>query len=153
VEIAAQLKAGAITKTLAATVDTTLKSAIKRLRATGTVAPNLAYGLDSVLNDSTAKFLYQADQFDPQALARAVPATTPVLVTCSNADRQVSCRQVGRIINGLFAAGEHYQLVRLVGVDHVLKVDPTGSATNYTKNLPFSPALRTALKKFVTKSL
>ncbi len=152
-EIAAQLEAGAITKKLAATVDTTLKSAIRRLRATGTVAPNLAYGLDTILNASTAKFLYQADQFDPQALARAVPATTPVLVTCSNADRQVSCNQVGRIVKGLFAAGEHYQLVHLVGVDHVLKVDPTGSATNYTKNLPFSPALRTALKKFVTKSL
>ena len=152
-EIAAQLKAGAITKKLAATVDTTLKTAIKHLRATGTVAPQLPYGLDTILNGSTAKFLYQADQFDPEALARAVPATTPVLVTCSSADTQVSCRQVGRVVNGLFAAGEHYQLVRLVGVDHVLKVDPTGSPANYTKELPFSPALKTALKEFVTKNL
>jgi hypothetical protein len=34
-----------------------------------------------------------------------------------------------------------------------LKVDPTGSPANYTKNLPFSPALKVALKSFVQKNL
>lgn len=152
-QIAALVQAGQITKTVAATVDARLKSVIMKLRATGKVAPNLPYGLDSLLNLGTAKFLYEADKFDPQALARAVDPSTPVLLTCSNADTQITCFEVGRIVNGLFAAGEHYDLVHLTNVDHVLKVDPSGSPANYTKNLPFSPVLKAALKKFVQKNL
>jgi hypothetical protein len=152
-QVAAQVRAGQITKTLATTVDATLKSAIKRLRATRKVASNLPYGLDSLLSPSTAMFLYEADKFDPQALARALNPSTPVLLTCSDADTQITCFEVGRIVNGLFAAGEHYDLVHLTNVDHVLKVDPTGSPANYTKNLPFSPALKVALKSFVQKNL
>jgi hypothetical protein len=56
-------------------------------------------------------------------------------------------------VNGLSAAGEHYDLVHLTNVDHVLKVDPTGSPANYTKNLPFSAVLKAALKEFVQKNL
>jgi hypothetical protein len=152
-QVAAQVRAGQITKTLATTVDATLKSAIKKLRATGKVASNLPYGLDSLLSPSTAMFLYETDKFDPQALARALNPSTPVLLTCSNEDTQITCFEVGRIVNGLFAAGEHYDLVHLTNVDHVLKVDPTGSPANYTKNLPFSPALKVALKSFVQKNL
>jgi alpha-beta hydrolase superfamily lysophospholipase len=152
-EITAQLRAGQISKSLAATVDATLTSAITRLRATGKVKANLKYGLATLLNASDAKFIQQADRFDPKALARALSSATPVLVTCSTADTQVSCLQVGRIVQGLRGAGAHYQLVQMVGVDHVLKVDATGSPANYTKKLPFSPMLRAALKEFVTKNL
>ena len=152
-ELAAQLKAGEISKSLAATVDATLSSAITRLRATGEVNANLKYGLATLLNASNAKFFQQADQFDPKSLARALPPATPVLVTCSTADTQVSCGEVGRIVQGLRGAGAHDQLVQMADVDHVLKVDPTGSPANYTKKLPFSPVLRAALKEFVTKNL
>jgi uncharacterized protein len=152
-QVAAQLKSGQISSTLASTVDTTLKSAIKQIRTTGKVAANLPYGLDTVLNPGTAKYLYQANKFDPEVLARSLPFTTAVLVTCSNADTQVTCGEVGRIVSGLSAVSHRYDLVHLTNVDHVLKVDPTGSPANYTKNLPFSPALKTALRAFVDKYL
>ena len=152
-QVAAQLKAGAITKKLADTVDTTLDEAVTRLRATGKVKEDLPYGLDSVLNAATAKFLYQSDQFDPMSLAATVPAATAVFLTCSNDDVQVSCSQVERIAQGLSSAGASVQFVHLVGVDHVLKVDPSGSAANYTKNLAFSPALQRALQQFVSTNL
>jgi hypothetical protein len=152
-QVAAQVKAGEITKTLATTVETTLTKAVTHLRATGTVAPNLPYGLDSVLNVSTEKFLYEGDKYDPQTLAEALPARTPVILTCSTADLQVSCSQVQRIAVGLAKAAALAQFVHLVGVDHVLKVDPTGAGANYTKKLPFSPVLRAALNTFVKKNL
>jgi hypothetical protein len=41
----------------------------------------------------------------------------------------------------------------LTNVDHVLKVDPTGAPANYTKDLPFSPVLKVALKEFVQNNL
>jgi dienelactone hydrolase len=52
-QAAAQEKAGVITKSLAATFDKTLAKAVKRLRATGTVAPDLPYGLDNLLSPAT----------------------------------------------------------------------------------------------------
>jgi hypothetical protein len=152
-QVEAQVKAGEITKKLATTVETTLTKAVAHLRATGTVAPNLPYGLDNVLNASSEKFLHGADKYDPQTLAEALPAKTPVILSCSTADLQVSCSQVQRIAVGLAKAGALAQFVRLVGVDHVLKVDPTGAGANYTKKLPFSPVLRAALKTFVKNSL
>jgi hypothetical protein len=152
-QVATQLKSGAITKKLATMVDDTLNKAVTSLRSTGTVQANLPYGLGTILNPSTEKFLYQADQFDPQTLAEALPTKMPVLVTCSSADSQVSCAQVGRIAKGLARADARTHFVHLVGVDHVLKVDSSGTSVNYTKKLPFSPALRTALKTFVKNSL
>jgi alpha-beta hydrolase superfamily lysophospholipase len=152
-QIAAQLKAGEITKALAAAVDQTLHKAVKHLRATGQVTANLPYGLANVLNVATEKFLYEADKFDPQKLAETLLPTTPVILSCSNADVQVSCSQVQRIAHGLAQAGAVATLVQLQGVDHVLKVDPTGSGANYTMNLPFSPVLRSALETFVKNNL
>lgn len=152
-QVAAQLREGVITKQLAMTVDSTLSRAVTRLRTKGTVAANLPYGLDSVLNPATAKFLAEADVYDPETLAASLPSHTPVLVTCSNADLQVSCTQVKRVTRGLTRASADAVFIQLKGVDHVLKVDPTGAAANYTKKLPFSPVLRSALRRFVHEYL
>jgi len=152
-QVAAQLREGVITKQLATTVDSTLSRAVTRLRTKGTVAANLPYGLNGVLNPATAKFLAEADVFDPETLAAALSSHTPVLVTCSNADVQVSCAQVKRVVRGLAQANADATFVQLKGVDHVLKVDPTGAAANYTKKLPFSPVLRRALRRFVHEYL
>jgi len=152
-QLAAQVKSGDITKKLSATVSSTMASAIARLRSTGKVSANLPYGLSSVLSPASATYLYQADKFDPENLAASLPARTPVLVTCSSADVQVTCSEVSRIVSGLSTAKASTDLVRLSNVDHVLKVDPTGAATNYTKDLPFSPLLRAALKTFVKTNL
>jgi alpha-beta hydrolase superfamily lysophospholipase len=152
-QVAAQLTSGEITKKLATTVDATLAKAVTTLRATGKVKADLPYGLDTILNPSTATFLYQADQFDPETLAASLAPHTPVIVSCSTSDLQVSCSQVQRVVRGLERAQAITRFVRLVGVDHVLKVDSTGSALNYTKDLPFSPVLKTAIKEFVEQSL
>jgi len=151
--VAAQLKAGQLTNPLAARVDQTLADVVTQLRDTGSVPAKLPYGLANVLNPSTARFLYQADQHDPAALAATLPTHIPVLVTCSNADVQVSCAEVEHLVAGLTKAHADTDFVTLTGVDHVLKVDPTGSAANYTAAFPFSPQLRAALRLFVDQNL
>jgi hypothetical protein len=152
-QVAAQVTSGVISKKLATTVDQTLTKAVTTLRATGRVKADLPYGLASILNPSTAAFLYQADQFDPENLATSLDAGTPVIVSCSTSDLQVSCAQVRRIVRGLARAKALTRFVKLVGVDHVLKVDPTGSALNYTKDLPFSPVLKLDIQRFVEQNL
>ena len=74
-------------------------------------------------------------------------------MTCSTADIQVSCAEVSHVVGGLSSARAATDYVHLVGVDHVLKVDPTGSAANYNKPLPFSTQLESALKAFVERYL
>lgn len=149
----AQVKSGAITKALERTVEKDLATAVTRLRTKGTVAADLPYGLSSVLNPSDALFLSQADKFDPEVLAGDVAKGTPVLLTCSNDDIQVTCDEVNRVAQGLDTAAAHVDFVHLQGVDHVLKVDPSLTGANYTKRLPFSPQLKSALRAFVSKYL
>jgi uncharacterized protein len=151
--VTAQVKSGAITQSLAKTVETDLKNAIAQLRTTGTVKANLPYGLASLLNPSDAKFLAEADKFDPADLAGHVAKGTPVLLTCSNDDIQVSCNEVNRVAKGFGTSSSRLDFAHLTGVDHVLKVDNSLTGANYTKKLPFSPQLKSDLKTFVTKYL
>lgn len=69
-QIAAQARAGEITRKLAAAVQATLQRAVAQLRATGSVPAGLPYGLASVLSPATARFLHQADRYDPGATGR-----------------------------------------------------------------------------------
>lgn len=148
-----QVKSGAITKTLEKTVEKDLATAITRLRTKGTVKANLPYGLASLLNPTDALYLAQADQFDPAELSAKVAKGTPVLLTCSNDDIQVTCGQVDRVAEGLIVSSAKVDFVHLLGVDHVLKVDASLTGSNYTKKLPFSPKLQSALSEFVAKYL
>jgi alpha-beta hydrolase superfamily lysophospholipase len=148
-----QVKSGAITKSLEKTVESDLTTAVTQLRAKGTVKAHLPYGLATLLNPSDALFLAQADKFDPKVLAGHVDQGTPVLLTCSNDDVQVSCTEVDRVASGFTSSGASLDFVHLRGVDHVLKVDSSLTGTQYTKNLPFSPQLESALKIFVRKYL
>jgi alpha-beta hydrolase superfamily lysophospholipase len=148
----AQVKSGDITKALEETVEKDLDNAVTQLRTTGTVRANLPYGLGNVLNPLNALFLSQADKFDPAVLAGEVAKATPVLLTCSNDDIQVTCGEVSRVAQG-FGSNARLDFVHLVGVDHVLKVDASLGGSDYTKTLPFSPQLKSAMKNFVTKYL
>jgi len=152
-QVAAQLEAGRLDVAVARRVNQTLADAVTHLRATGSVPAQLPYGLATILNASTARFLYQADQYAPAALAASVPPNTPVFVTCSNADVQVSCVEVEQLVEALTKAHVITDFVTLNDVDHVLKVDPTGSAAHYTTALPFSPQLKAALRTFVEQHL
>ncbi len=135
--LTAQVKSGAITKSLARTVENDLESSITRLRATGTVRANLLYGFANLLNPSDARFLAQADKFDPVVLASHVAQGTPVLLTCSNDDIQVSCDEVNRVSRGFDNSTSHLDFMHLASVDHVLKVDASLTGSDYTKNFPF----------------
>jgi len=151
--VTAQVKSGAITKSLAKTVEKDLEGAVAQLRTTGTVKANLPYGLASILNPSDATFLAEADRFDPAVLARHVAKGTPVLLTCSNDDIQVSCKEVDRVAQGFGSSSARLDFAHLIGVDHVLKVDNSLTGANYTEKLPFSPQLKSDLKTFVAKYL
>jgi alpha-beta hydrolase superfamily lysophospholipase len=150
--LATQVKSGLITKKLEKTVEHDLTAAIAQVRTKGTVKANLPYGLANVLNPADALFFNQTDKFDPEVLASHVASSTPVLLTCSNDDIQVTCAEVDRVATG-FSSDTHLDFVHLTGVDHVLKVDSSLTGANYTKRLPFSPQLKVALKTFVTKYL
>jgi hypothetical protein len=151
--LSAQVKSGAITTSLEKTVQKDLATAVRQLRTTGTVKADLPYGLANLLNPSDALFLSQADKFDPAILASDVEKGTPVLLTCSNDDIQVTCDEVNRVAKGFDSSTTHLDFVHLLGVDHVLKVDASLTGSEYTKNLPFSPQLKSAMKLFVAKYL
>jgi len=144
-------RAGRITLEEAGRIKTALANTIEELRATGTVPSNLPPGLPKSLNPTTALFLSQADRYDPGQLATQLPKHMPVLITCSNTDVQVTCTEVDNVIAGLKQAAASIDFVRLTGVDHVLKQDP--SNTNYAKPVPFSPQLRDALRAFIQRNL
>lgn len=130
-QVAAARRAGRITSTDAANLKHLLASAIESLRTAGRFPP-LPSGLATVLNSSTALFLSQADGLDPAQLAGRLPPHVPVLVTCSDADVEVTCTEVEHVLAGLVKARGNTDLVRLRGVDHVLKEDPSESAASYT---------------------
>jgi uncharacterized protein len=131
----------------------TMASTIAQLRTTGTVNGYPPYGIGDTLNPTTAMFYSQTDRYDPAVLAAGLRRGMPVLVSCSNADVQISCADVAHVRKGLKQGHADVDFVHLKNVDHVLKVDPTGSPNNYTQPLPFSPQLEAALATFVRRNL
>jgi uncharacterized protein len=103
-QVAAAQKAGQLTAARAASLTQALARAIAQLRSAGTVPSGLPAALSSVLSPSTALYLSQADRHDPASLAAKLPAGTPVLVTCSKVDAQVSCGEVQHLRGGLAEA-------------------------------------------------
>ncbi|WP_099037727.1 alpha/beta hydrolase [Mycobacterium neglectum] len=124
-------------------------AAVDQVRTKGTVAENLPEGLGALLNSGNAKAVIEADKIDPLTLAAKVPAGTPVLLTCSDADKQATCASVKPLVDAL----KHTALtvVDLKGVSHVLRDDPTDNVANYSKPDPLSPQLTHALDAFVGK--
>jgi hypothetical protein len=91
----------------------------------------------------------EADKIDPVALAAKIPAGTPVLLTCSDADTQARCDDEKPLIDAL----RHTTLtvVRLKGVSHVLRDDASDNVANYSKQDPLSPQVVDALDDFVAR--
>jgi hypothetical protein len=124
-------------------------AAVDQARAQGTAPKNLPEGLSALLNPANVKAVVEADAIDPVALAQRIPAGTPVLMTCSDSDGQAQCDSEGALIDAL----KHTALtvVRLKGVNHVLRDDPTDNVANYANGAPLSPQLVSALDGFVGK--
>lgn len=73
----------------------TLRESVASLRATGSLPAKPDPLLASIgLVRTNAKFLAEADALDPVQLAADLPAGTPVLLTCSDKDLNVSCDQL-----------------------------------------------------------
>jgi alpha-beta hydrolase superfamily lysophospholipase len=152
-QISAQQEQGVISAATARAAGGALAAAVHSLRTTGTVPADLPYGLSNVLSPASARFLAQADRYDPATLGATLPRGTPVLVSCSDADVQVSCADVAHLVGGLRQGHAALDQVHLHDVDHVLKVDPSGSPADYGKPLAFSPQLQAALAGFVARHL
>jgi uncharacterized protein len=86
-------------------------------------------------------------------VAAKLPRGMPVLVTCSDADTQITCEDADHLMSGLNSAGTKTDYVHLTGVNHVLKEDASKTPGGYTKPLPFSNQLTSALASFVKANL
>lgn len=127
----------------------TWRAAVEEIRTRGTVSDTLPDGLNSIVNAGNIKAVIEADKVDPVALAAAVPAGTPVLLTCSDSDSQARCDAVKPLVDAL--AHTELTVVELEGVNHVLRDDPTDNIANYAKQDPLSGQLVTALDGFAGK--
>jgi alpha-beta hydrolase superfamily lysophospholipase len=124
-------------------------AAVDEVRTKGTVAKNLPEGLGALLNPGNVNAVVEADKIDPVTLAAKVPAGTPLLLTCSDADAQATCESVKPLVDAL--AHTALTVVELKGVSHVLRDDPSDNVANYSKQDPLSPQLVDALDAFVGK--
>jgi hypothetical protein len=145
----ADVAAGAKTREQADAVLVTWDAAVVQARTTRTAPAQMPEGLGAVLNPSNVGAVVEADLIDPLVSAAALPAGMPVLATCSDSDSQATCAAE----QPLFDALAHTALteVRLNGVNHVLRDDPTDNVGNYSRKDPLSPQLVTALDGFVGK--
>ncbi|GAA4487044.1 hypothetical protein GCM10023094_44770 [Rhodococcus olei] len=97
----------------------TLRTSVRSLRETGKLPARPDPLLASIgLVPANATFLAEADALDPVRLADEIPATTPVLLTCSDKDLNVSCDQVGPLRDAL----DHTALrfAHLANANHLL---------------------------------
>ena len=152
-QVGAEREAGRIDAAQARSIEQALAGAIASLRATGTVAGTLPDGLATALNPTTQLYLFQEDRYNPAVVAAKLTPQLRTLLTCSNADYQVSCADVDHLAAGLAQARAKLNFVHLDGVDHVLKQDSSRTSAPYTKPLPFSTQLRTALRAFIATNL
>ena len=148
-DLAAAVRSGAKTQQQADQVLAAWQAAVAQVRSSGTVADTLPEGLSAIVNPGNVKAVAEADALDPLDLAARIPAGTPVLLTCSDSDGQAPCTGVDPLARAL--AHTNLDLVRLKGVSHVLRDDPTDSIANYAKKGPLSPQLTDALTAFIAK--
>ncbi len=147
------VQAGQLSAAQAARSTAAIDAAIAQFRATGQVPSDEPPGLRPIINSANALFLSQEDAVDPAAVAAKLPRGAPVLVTCSDADIQVTCRDVDQLMPGLTSAGTRTDYVHLTGVDHALKEDTSRTPANYGRPLPFSAQLTGALASFVAANV
>lgn len=148
-DVAAAVRSGAKTPRQGEATLTAWRAAVRQIRTSGTVPDKLPDGLGAIVNPGNVIAVSQADALDPLKLAAAIPAGTPVLLTCSDTDAQASCASMKPLAAAL--AHTALQFVELGGVNHVLRDDPTDNIANYARPGPLSPQLTTALDQFVVK--
>ena len=148
-DVAAAVRDGTKTPAQADKVLSAWQAAVTEARTAGTVPAELPDGLGAILNPGNVGAVVEADRIDPLALAAAVPDGTRVLLTCSDSDGQSDCADVTPLADAL--AHTALQLVRLTGVNHVLRDDPTDNVAHYARPDPLSPQLTAALDRFTAE--
>jgi uncharacterized protein len=145
---------GYVTAAQARSQQQALARMIATLRRTGTLPPGMSpgVGLAQVFQQPLGESV-QIDRYDPAAVAAKLPAHTPVLLTCSNADGAIGCALIDHLAAGLTQDSARLDFVHLDGVDHFLKDDITQNTADYNESLPFSAQLRAALKTFLASNL
>ncbi|KWX24124.1 hypothetical protein H7J87_18920 [Mycolicibacterium wolinskyi] len=128
---------------------TTWLAAVEQIRTKGTLPPNLPQGLSAIVNPGNLSAVVEADKIDPLELAAKLPDGMPVLLTCSDVDKQATCEAERPLIDALGHTA--LTVVELKGVNHILRDDPTDSIANYSKPAPLSPQVVDALAGFVSK--
>ena len=88
------------------------------------------------------------------ALAARIPAGTPVLLTCSDTDRQALCNTMKPLIDAL--AHTALTVVELKGVNHVLRsvasADRAANVATYgDATLPNAPSVAATIAAFVKR--
>ena len=146
-EMAAAVRTGAKTQQQADAVLAAWQGAVAQVRSTGSAPTSLPDGLGAIVNPGNVKAVAEADAIDPLELAARVPAGTPVLLTCSDADGQAGCTGMAALTRAL--AHTALEVVELEGVNHVLRDDPTDNVAGYAKKGPLSPQLTGALAAFL----
>ncbi len=133
---------------------------VAALRRSGALPPSMSPGVGVArVFQQPLREAVQIDRYDPAAIAAKLPAHTPVLLTCSNADIEVPAALENHLAAGLAQASAGLDYVHLAGVDHFLKedismqVDITRARADYNESLPFSAQLRAALKTFLASNL
>lgn len=148
-EMTAAVRTGTKTQQQADRVLAAWQGAVTEIRSTGSAPKSLPDGLGAIVNPGNVKAVAEADAIDPLALAARVPAGTPVLLTCSDADGQAACTGMAPLTRAL--AHTALEVVELKGVNHVLRDDPTDNVADYAKPGPLSPQLTDALSRFVAE--
>jgi pimeloyl-ACP methyl ester carboxylesterase len=128
-----------------------LADAIAAIRSGRSLPPDLPTELTPAFPATALTYLRTADALDPRTLARSLPPVGSMLLSCSDADIQVSCADVNQLAGAATGAGHEVVLTHLIDVAHTLKVDPSRSTDNYGADLPFSPQLQEALATWAAK--
>lgn len=148
-EMAAAVRRGAKSPRQADQVVAAWTAAVAQVRSSGTAPATLPESLGAILNPGNVKAVREADAIDPVDLAARIPAGTPVLVTCSDSDGQSPCSSITPLADAL--AHTDLDLVKLTGVSHVLRDDPSDNPDNYDQPGPLSPQVTDALNAFATR--
>jgi uncharacterized protein len=152
--LARQVMEGNLTAAQAKSTEQAVARMVASLRRTGALPPGMSPGVGLAYTfQRPLREAVQIDRYDPAAVAAKLPAHTPVLLTCSNADGAIGCALIDHLAAGLSQASARLDFVHLDGVDHFLKEDITQNTADYNESLPFSAQLRAALRTFLAANL
>lgn len=131
---------------------------ITGLRQTGAIPEGITNpALRPIFSAVNARFLAQADRYDPRALAAGLPPTLPALLLRGAKDQQVSADDMRALMDGFHTAGNTSAAAyELPDVNHVFKEvagTPNPAVDYINPALPFSQEAVVRLAAFVRATL